>query len=173
MGSTVTNAIQCVTMLPTVPIILKAKSVSTFALLDTASEVTLVKNSVVENLGVSGRIEPMEIDTVNGIGRPVMTRRVGFGAESSDGTHKFIIEEDRAVDSFNLTKRSVDLPTLVKRWPHLGDVPTHSTAIEEVSILIGQDHPAALEVFESWYESNATLNMDLDKTTIERTIGLL
>ena len=150
-GSTATNTVGCVTMLPILPIILKAngKSVSTFALLDTGSEVTLVKNAVIETLGISGRKETMEIETVSGRGRPVKTRRVDFDAESLDGAYKFQIEEARAVDSFNLTRRSVNLPSLLKKWPHLDDVPVHSTAVDEVSILIGQDHPAALEVFES------------------------
>ena len=150
-GSTTTNSAGSITLRPILPIILKAngRSVSTFALLDTGSEVTLVKNAIIDCLGISGRKETMEIETVSGRGRPVKTRRVDFDAESLDRAHKFQIEEARAVDSFNLTRRSVNVPNLLKKWPHLDDVPFHSSDVDEVSIIIGQDHPAALEVYES------------------------
>ena len=53
------------------------------------------------------------------------------------------------MDTFQLNKKSIDLVNLAKKWPHLAHVPVHSVLDEEVAVLIGQDHPAAIEIFET------------------------
>ncbi|EFX75652.1 hypothetical protein DAPPUDRAFT_250108 [Daphnia pulex] len=49
---------------------------------------------------------------------------------------------------FKLEKHPFDLNSLVKQWPHLSRVPVCSTKRKNVAILIGQNHPAAIEIFE-------------------------
>ena len=72
-----------------------------------------------------------------------------FKIESLDGLYTFQIVGARGVPSFDLTRRPVNLTKLCEMWPHLSDVRIPATTVEDVALLIGQDHPAALEIFES------------------------
>ncbi len=53
------------------------------------------------------------------------------------------------METFELNKRSIDLASLRKQWPHLVHVPLYPTTQEDVAILIGHGHPAAIDIFET------------------------
>ena len=149
--SRATGAVSSVSirMLPILPVMVKAngRTVSAFALLDTGSEVTFVMDSVIDQLGINGQTETMEIETVSGRGRPVKSKKVEFEIESLDGLYTFQIVGARGVPSFDLTRRPVNLTKLCEMWPHLSDVRIPATTVEDVAVLMGKDHPAALEIF--------------------------
>ena len=138
------------TMLPIVPVCIKSNghSCQTFALLDPGSEITMVRKEIMDRLGLKGSPAQVSYGTVNGPGTRKLIERVDFNISSLDDTFTFKIEDAQAVTSLNLVKRPFNLDKLVEKWPHLNGVPIHSSSIEDVALLIGQDHPAPLEVFE-------------------------
>jgi hypothetical protein len=139
------------TMLPMVPIILRAnnKEIRLYALLDNGSEISVMKRRVSDLLKMEGRNERVITNTVDGRSKPVDTLIVNFNIASLDGRFTFNIVDAQVRETFRLSKRSLDLAALAKKWPHLAHVPIHSVLEEDVAILIGQDHPAAIEIFET------------------------
>jgi hypothetical protein len=138
-------------MLPMVPIILRAneKEIKLYALLDNGSEISIVKKEISDRLGLNGRIERAVTNTVDGRGKPVDTLIVNFDIISLDRRYIFNIVDAQVKETFRLSKRSIDLAALTERWPHLAHVPIHSALEEEIAILIGHDHPAAIDIFET------------------------
>ncbi|XP_057379661.1 uncharacterized protein LOC130701900 [Daphnia carinata] len=150
-GSTASNSTSRRTLLPIVPVILKANGMETrtFALLDSGSEISVLKRQTADHLGIRGRLERTTTKTVNGESQAVDTEVVCFTITSIDRTFDFEAVDVHVMPSFELTKRPFDLVKLTKTWPHLSHVPIHSFKAEDVAVLIGQDHPAALEIFET------------------------
>ncbi|KZS03751.1 Uncharacterized protein APZ42_033447 [Daphnia magna] len=139
------------TLLPIVPVILRANGKEThlFALLDGGSEISVIKKEKATLLGLEGRTERVITKTVDGESRPTTHKIVKFDISSLDGRFTFNIMDVHVMDTFRLNKNSIDLTSLSKKWPHLAHVPIHSVLDEDVAILIGQDHPAAIEIFET------------------------
>jgi hypothetical protein len=139
------------TMLPMVPIILCAngKEIKLYALLDNGSEISIVKKEISDRLGLNGRIERAVTNTVDGRGKPVDTLIVNFDIISLDRRYIFNIVDAQVKETFRLSKRPIDLAAFTERWPHLAHVPIHSALEEEIAILIGHDHPAAIDIFET------------------------
>ncbi|XP_057366956.1 uncharacterized protein LOC130687815 [Daphnia carinata] len=150
-GSMVVSSSSGRTLLPIVPILLKAngKEVYTFALLDSGSEISVLRRRTANKLGIKGRTEKMVTKTVKGEGEAVNTEVVCFNISSLDRIFNFNVVDAHIMDSFELTKRPFDLAQLAKTWPHLAHVPVHSVETEDVAVLVGQDHPSALEIFET------------------------
>ena len=150
-GSIVTRSVGKRTLLPIVPIILRAngKEIRLFAVLDSGSEISVLKKRVASLLELKGRVERIVTKTINGESKPTDRQIVEFDITSLDGLYTFNIVDVHVADTFQLNKKSIDLASLIKKWPHLAHVPIHSVLDEDVAILIGQDHPAAIEIFET------------------------
>ena len=151
LGSIVTRSVGKRTLLPIVPIILRAngREIRLFAVLDTGSEISVLKKRVASLLELKGRVERIVTKTINGKSKPTDRQIVEFDITSLDGLYTFNIVDAHVADTFQLNKKSIDLAGLIKKWPHLAHVPIHSVLDEDVAILIGQDHPAAIETFET------------------------
>jgi hypothetical protein len=89
------------------------------------------------------------INTVDDESKPTDREIVNFEITSKDGRSSFEIVDAHVTDRFNFQQRPINLNALVKRWPHLAHVPIDSTKQEDVILLVGQDNPAAVEVFET------------------------
>ncbi|XP_045027948.1 uncharacterized protein LOC123471110 [Daphnia magna] len=139
------------TLLPIVPVILRAngKKYHLFALLDGGSEISVIRKKVATLLGLKGRMERVVTRTVDGESRPTDHEIVKFNIASLDGRFSLDIIDVHVMDTFRLNKNSIGLTDLSKKWPHLAHVPIPSVLDEDVAILIGQDHPAAIEIFET------------------------
>lgn len=108
-----------------------------------------MKAKTAARLGLQGRTERVAIRTIDGQKKPMDREVVNFSIASLDGYYSFDIVDAHVMETFELYTQSIDLSNLVKRWAHLGHVPIHSIDEEDVSILIGQDHPAPIEIFET------------------------
>ncbi|XP_045023467.1 uncharacterized protein LOC116929559 [Daphnia magna] len=139
------------TLLPIVPEIMRANGKEThlFALLDGGSEISVITKEKATLLGLEGRTERVITKTVDGESQPTAHKIVKFDIASLDGRFTFNIMDVHVMDTFRLNKNSIDLTSLSKKWPHLALVPIYSVLDEDVAILIGQDHPAAIEIFET------------------------
>jgi len=94
-------------------------------------------------------VERVATRTVNGETKSVDRKIVNFSVSSTDGRFSFEISDVHVMETFELNKRSIDLASLSKQWPHLVHVPVYPTTQEDVAILIGHDHPAAIKIFET------------------------
>jgi hypothetical protein len=134
-----------------VPIILRAggKELPLYAVLDPGSQISVITRRTVRSFNLRGPVKRVIINTVDGESNPTDREIVNFEITSKDGRSSFEIVDAHVRDSFNIQQRPIDLDALVKRWPHLAHVPIDSTKQEDVILLVGQDHPAAVEVFET------------------------
>ena len=144
------------TLLSIVPVIVTANGqrISTHAFLDSGSEQTLIREDFARKLNLRGPSITTTITTVNGPAAPTIHRRVRFRVNSVNKLASFDMEEVITIKSLNLPKRHIDWNSLCKSWPHLNDVHLKSSGTEDVTILIGLDHPAIHEVLE--YRSDPT-----------------
>ncbi|XP_045023791.1 uncharacterized protein LOC123468402 [Daphnia magna] len=150
-GSITTESAGSYTLLPIVPVILKAngKELPLYALLDPGREISVIKGRTASFLNLRGKVEKVLTRTVNGGAKSVDRQIVNFNVTSRDGLFSFDVLDAHVMETFELNKCSIILATLSKQWPHLAHVPVYSTTQEDVAILIGHDHPAAIEIFET------------------------
>lgn len=149
-GSTAASRSGKGTLLPIVPVFLKSHGVQVraLALLDNGSEVTLLTEATARRLKLSGPEEATRIATVNGTESPKLSMRVSFQVASIDQGAVFDVEGALTVKTLNLSQQNVDLERLKTKWPHLSDIPLQETTIENVSVIIGMDHPALLTTYD-------------------------
>ena len=139
-----------VVLLPIVPVVIRAnnKVVNTFALLDPGSEVTMLSSWVKEKLELTGPAESAVIGTWHAQDPSFKSTRIEFEVSSENGNAAFQVKGAYTVPSLNLTKRPVTRDKLVKKWPHLADVPLRHVETAEVTLLIGNDHGDMLEIYK-------------------------
>ncbi|XP_057380930.1 uncharacterized protein LOC130703485 [Daphnia carinata] len=150
-GSVTTKSAGSRTLLPIVPVILKAngKEYPLYALLDPGSKISVIRGKTAALINLRGKVERVATRTVNGETKSVDRKIVNFSVTSTCGRFSFDISDAHVMDSFELDKRPINLASLREQWPHLTHVPVHSTTKEDVAILIGHDHPSAIEIFET------------------------
>ncbi|XP_057374666.1 uncharacterized protein LOC130695542 [Daphnia carinata] len=150
-GSVATKSAGSRTLLPIVPVILKANGneYPLYALLDPGSEISVIRGKTAALINLRGKVERVATRTVNGETKSVDRKIVNFSVTSIDGRFSFDISDAHVMDTFELDKRPINLASLREQWPHLAHVPVHSTTKEDVAILIGHDHPSAIEIFET------------------------
>ena len=137
-------------MLGVVPIRIsaKGKTIETHALLDTVSQLTLVRDDIVAKLGLSGPKQNLEFGTFHGIDPKVVTQRVSLSISSMDNSASFSIAEAYSLTQLNLSPISVNISQLKSRWDHLVDVDLCETERKEVTMIIGIDVRGAHDVLD-------------------------
>jgi hypothetical protein len=150
-GSVTTTISSGHTLLRIVPIILKTggKEFSLYAVLDPGSQISVITRRTARSFNLRWPVKRVIINSVDGESKPTDQEIVNFEITSKDGRSSFEIVDAHVTDRFNFQQRPIDLNALVKRWPHLAHVPIDSTKQEDVILLVGQDHPAAVDVFET------------------------
>ena len=142
-GMNVLPVKQKLTLLPIVPVIIRSpdnKTIQTYALLDCASEITLLREDARKSLSLSGPEQLVEIGTWHSQDPKFKSCMVSFTVESVDGLSKFEITDAYSVPRLNLSKRPVPFDKVVQKWPHLAVVPLSCVNAGEVKLLIGMDH---------------------------------
>ena len=112
---------QKLTLLPIVPVIIRSpdnKNIQTYALLDCASEITLLREDAKRSLSLTGPEQLVEIGTWHSQDPKFKSCMVSFTVESVDGLSKFEITDAYSVPRLNLSKRPVPFDKVVQKWPH-------------------------------------------------------
>ena len=150
-GTTIVAAGNTTPLLPIVAVILRSHkhSFKTYALLDTGSEATLIRQDVADKLALEGPVEPSRISTYHADDPKATTKRVDFQIHSVDGSNRFEVRRAHTVPQLHLKKRAVAWSGVLGRWPHLSGLkfPTHRS--NDVTVIIGYDHPDLLDVIET------------------------
>lgn len=118
-----------------------SKSVSTFAFLDSGSEITLVEDQIVRELDVTGTREPLTLQWTGNVTREeVDSKRVDMNISGTDEqTETFPLVNARTVKQLNLPKQSISLRWL-SQIDHLKSVPLECYAKARAQVLIGLDN---------------------------------
>ena len=134
--------------LPLVPVCVYSqeskRSHSTYALLDTGSNVTLCHERLLRTLGLQGRPETMSLTTLDKKHNRTPTRVVSLDATNPDGEERLHLGQVYARDNLPIDPCNRVTMSEAARWSHLKGLPLHHTPIDEVMLLIGQDYPDAL-----------------------------
>ena len=109
-GSVASRSVGRRILLPIVPIILKTneKEFPLYALLDSGSEISVIKGKSANLLNLHGRVERVATRTVNGETKSVDRKIVNFSVSSTDGRFSFEISDVHVMETFELNKRSID-----------------------------------------------------------------
>lgn len=128
-----------------VPIVLHGlvKKINTFAILDDCSSVTLLEQSVAENLGLSPSENsvPLKIQwTQNTVAKFTSNKYTLNISGRSNGAKKYRIKNVYAVPDLNLPQQTIDVAKMKKRFPHLEQAEIDSLIKARPTILIGLEH---------------------------------
>lgn len=132
------------TLFRVVPVVLKngTKSVESFAFLDNGSSVTLLDQSVAEQLELSGLVQPLCLQWTNDETRTEnesqsVTLTI---AGQYINAKSFELKNVRTVRHLGLSDQTIDAYELMERYPHLRDLPIKSYSRAQPMLLIGLAH---------------------------------
>ena len=139
------SSIKCVptAVLPQiVPIVVatpKGVKVSTFALLDSGSQTSLILESFADAIGLDGENGPLQLGTINSSGRPVRSRKGSFHVGAPGGVRSRCPDNRKeawTVPQLNLPPRKVTR-AMIQDFPHLNNLSIPEVNSEDVTVLLG------------------------------------
>ena len=125
-----------------------SKTVETYALLDSGSDISLCDKNLAMELGVHGRQKTFYLTTQEKEDSPRVGYELSLVVEPLDGTDRVDVVRLWTVDKLNASSRSIPSEQDVKQWPHLRDIKLPSISEKEVRLIIGTNVPDAFWVLE-------------------------
>lgn len=131
-------------LLAVVPIVLESdgRKLETFALLDPGSQVSMLKASLLGQLGLNPPKKTAKFGTYHGQDPEVRIQKAKLTVSSRDG-RLFLPLCVSALDSLNLSQRSINWPVAKRRWSHLQDLQLEAIKSDQIALLIGSDSQEA------------------------------
>ena len=120
----------------------------TKALVDTGSDRTYCKTSLAQSLQLEGKKKIINMQTLHGI-RPSKVEMVDFDVCDLRSSFKVRFKDVYVTSQFPCLRSSVATKRDIEGWSHLTDIPISNS--EDVSLLIGQNQPEAMEIKEIRY----------------------
>ncbi|XP_058817784.1 uncharacterized protein LOC131681093 [Topomyia yanbarensis] len=130
------------TLFRVVPVTLQGKngSVNTFAFLDDGSSLTLVEQSIVDQLGESGPSGELFLTWTGDVSRcEVNSQTVSFNISGASTGTTFQIPRARTVSKLKLPVQTLDIKALTQQYPYLKGLPVADYTNASPGILIGLD----------------------------------
>jgi len=123
--------------------------VKTHALLDWGSTITLIDESLANELQLEGLMETFSLKTLAAQAEVEKSKRVKFKISGVNSSNTYLIERARTVSELRLPLHTVDVDELKRKWDHLKnlDLPTMDSA--RPLLLIGQDNGHLLAAKEA------------------------
>lgn len=112
----------------------------TYALLDAASDVTLVEQGLMAELGLSGKDFALKLTTVNGC-TEVSGTKMDITITSLDGCKSIVAKDAYCVPSLAVKSAVDDINGITSKWPHLSTISFKEIPDKRVRLLIGADVP--------------------------------
>lgn len=129
-------------------------AVTTYAMLDSGSEVTLVDPSLVSSLGLCGRPDRLVLSTVSNGNELQKGERVNLAVESliDEQPQLLQLKEGGSGKELNILLRHKRIAVDKERWPHLHDVLFPEVERQKISLIIGANFPEVFVPLEvpSW-----------------------
>ena len=128
------------------------KKVSTYALLDTGSQGTFIKDELLQTLGVKGTETSISITTIAGKVNEKCKAIDGLSVKRKGDTSRWIdLPRTFTQSHFPVDDCEVPTPRKIQKWNYLDRIQSHIPQNEEkvnVMLLIGGNCPVALEPVE-------------------------
>ena len=121
-------------------------TVTTYGLIDSGSDVTMIDPSLVEKLEIQGESSQLFLSTVNERDKRQQGLKVDFKIASIDDQdfRKTAVCDAWAVQDLSISLKHLVVRTKRDLWPHLCQVPFPEVEINKVSVLIGTNVQEAL-----------------------------
>ncbi|XP_033218080.1 uncharacterized protein LOC117173549 [Belonocnema kinseyi] len=122
------------------PVVLKgpAGEIDTYAYLDCGSSVTVIDAELARNLGLRGKLAPLEAEWTNGVTLSEPTSRQVNLTIRGPSDREFTLTDVQTQNTLNLPRSTVKIDTDV--WQHLRGLPLSDILHAQPRILIGEDH---------------------------------
>ena len=123
------------------PVLIRSKSgwELTYALLDTASESTLIQADLATQLELQDRDSHVKLMTIHGQDPDFGTRATSFTITSLDHLVTYEVERALIMAKLNVSDRKLNWPKEKMRWEHLKQLPVGAVDSTLIKILIGMD----------------------------------
>ena len=141
--------------------------VTTYAMLDSGSEITLVDPSLVSSLRLSGQPDCLVLSTVNSQ-EPQEGERVDLVVESliDEQPQRLQLRGVWSGKELNIPLRHQGITRDKSKWPHLQDVPFPEVAQQKVSLIIGTNVPEVFIHLEVGRTGDSSANQPHFGTTL-------
>jgi transposase InsO family protein len=111
-----------------------------FAVLDNYSSITTIAQSSAKDFGFHGPFQPLEVKGFNSTANYAKSQTLNFSIAHYFDETEFKIQGVRTVTNMDLHNQSVT-KSMIKKWPHLQDIPLKLYNNARPTILIGLDNP--------------------------------
>ncbi|XP_058816851.1 uncharacterized protein LOC131680146 [Topomyia yanbarensis] len=113
-------------------------TIETFAFLDDGSDLSLIENDLVEQLGIDGRTTPLCLKWTGNVTRVESdSKQVRITIRGASSAKQFTIDDIRTVKELTLPEQSLDCGELAQRYRYLQGLPIVSYANAVPRLLIG------------------------------------
>ena len=138
-------------LLLVVPIRISAngKVVETKALLDNGSQLTLVRQDIVDELCLEDPTQDLSFGTFHGMDPEIPTKKVSFLVSAKNSSFSVSVGEAYSVPVLNIPSGETDLLKLQSQWEHLSDLELNPVDPREVTVLLGMNVRSAHDTFDS------------------------
>ena len=148
-SSDVNGAGVIITGLPIVPVKVKcagsSRTVTTYAFLDAGSNTTFCTEELLKQLGVKGKRTTVSLTTLQNEDNPIDCNTIGLDVFDLNENHMVEIPTVFSTTRLPVSKVSIPLQEDVDKWDHLEGIHLPINLNAEISLLIGNDVPRALE----------------------------
>ena len=121
------------------------RQITTYGLIDSGSDITMVDPSLVKLLNIEGNLSTHSLTTVNNVDVEEKGMKVNFKIASLDTQNEHIIAVDPAwaVKDLTIPLKHTRLSGSLEQWPHLQEVRFPEVERKKISILLGTNIPEA------------------------------
>ena len=137
----------CLRVLP-VKIWNEGKAVTTWALLDEGSDISLCEEGIAEELGLQGNKKKFTLTTVNSAEVETQGMEVSLSVEGAQGGQTIQMPKVWTVKKLPVSRHSIPTQEDITIWSHLDGIFLPPTEDANVRLLIGSDTPEAFWVQE-------------------------
>ncbi|XP_058837183.1 uncharacterized protein LOC131693415 [Topomyia yanbarensis] len=123
-----------------IPVVLRGPraTIETFAFLDDGSDLSLIENSLVEQLGIDGRKTPLCMKWTGNVTRVESeSKQVRVFIRGANSNKQFTINDVRTVNELTLPEQNLDYDKLARHYRHLQGLPIASYTKAIPRLLIG------------------------------------
>lgn len=123
----------------------KGKAIG-FSVGDSASEITLVKRQLIDDLGITGELCPLNLQWTDSIVKNSVAMKVKLRISGILPNSEILeLDECYAIEDLELAARSLNVDDLKKKFPYLRNIPFDSYHNAIPSVLIGSRHAYMVE----------------------------
>ncbi|XP_055590411.1 uncharacterized protein LOC129742523 [Uranotaenia lowii] len=118
-----------------------SQSIPTFALLDEASEVTMIEQDLADNLNLKGTLEPLHLQWTANVTRfEENSRSIDLQISGKDKRKRYCLKNARTVEVLELPIQSICHQELIEEYPHLRGLPLTDYEFARPQLLIGLEN---------------------------------